>query len=416
MYPNPQDVLPLPPHPSLEYYRKRAKDLVKACKSGGPDAIRIWAVEWLGGAIGDEAADELAQFARERLTRDDRTRAKCALNDAQFIIARAHGFLSWPKFVRHVDALERASSAESAFERAAEAIIDGDSLALARLLRENDGLIRARSTREHRATLLHYVAANGVENYRQRTPKNAVEIAKVLLDAGADVDAEADVYGGGATTLGLVATSVYPDRAGVQIELMDLLRQRGARVDDRAVSACLANGRLAAAMYFANLGGPLDLEGAAGVGRVDRVRQLLDADASAPPGAAALHRAFSTACAYGQLEVVRLLLDGWVDAGVGLTGHGDRHTGLHVAAYGGHTEVVQLLLQRGAPVDVADATWGTTPLVWALYAWRNDPPGQPERYHKVASYLVAAGAIVPRELLDNERVRADPKMLAVLSR
>jgi hypothetical protein len=54
------------------------------------------------------------------------------------------------------------------------------------------------------------VSANGVEGYRQKTPKNIVEIAKVLLNAGADVNAEAEVYGGGATTLGLVATSVYP--------------------------------------------------------------------------------------------------------------------------------------------------------------------------------------------------------------
>ena len=29
MYPNPQDVLPLPPRPSVEQYKKLAKDLVK---------------------------------------------------------------------------------------------------------------------------------------------------------------------------------------------------------------------------------------------------------------------------------------------------------------------------------------------------------------------------------------------------
>ena len=30
----------------------------------------------------------------------------------------------------------------------------------------------------HRATLLHYVGANGVEAYRQKTPPNATEIAR----------------------------------------------------------------------------------------------------------------------------------------------------------------------------------------------------------------------------------------------
>ena len=79
MYPNPQDVLPLPPRPSLEHYRKRAKDLVKACKSSDRGAVRSWAEEWLGRAT-NGYVDELAQFARETLTRDGR--AQCALNDA----------------------------------------------------------------------------------------------------------------------------------------------------------------------------------------------------------------------------------------------------------------------------------------------------------------------------------------------
>ena len=413
MYPNPQDVLPLPPRPSLEHYRKRAKDLVKACKSGEPHAIRTWVGEWLGRA-GDDDVDDVAQFARETLTRD--RRAHCALNDAQLVIARAHGFLSWPKFAKHLEALARASSAESAFERAAEAIIDGDAGALTRLLRENEGLIRARSTREHRATLLHYVAANGVENYRQRTPKNAAEIATILLDAGAEVDAEADMYGGGAKTLELVATSVHPEVAGVQVELMDLLLQRGARLDEGAVNACLANGRLPAAQYLASRGASLDLEGAAGVGGLDRVRQILNREASAAGTAAEVHRAFSTACAYGQLEDVRLLLERGVDPAVPLRGHGDGHSALHVAAYGGHAEIVKLLLERGVPVDPTDTRWGTTPLIWAMHAWRSEPAAVPERYHDVVARLVTAGAAVPSRLLEEAKVRADPKMLSALTK
>src|SRR5258708_68383 len=67
---------------------------------------------------------------------------------------------------------------------------------LEKLLSENPTLVCARSTREHRSTLLHYVSANGVENFRQKTPKNIVEITKLLLKAGADVNAESDAYGG----------------------------------------------------------------------------------------------------------------------------------------------------------------------------------------------------------------------------
>src|SRR5882672_5898704 len=106
---------------------------------------------------------------------------------------------------------------------AVDAVVAGDLATLTSLLREHPDLVRARSTRQHRATLLHYISANGVEDYRQKTPKNIVAIATLLLDAGADVDATAEMYGGGATTLGLTATSIYPFRAGVLAPLIDLL-------------------------------------------------------------------------------------------------------------------------------------------------------------------------------------------------
>ena len=124
------------------------------------------------------------------------------------------------------------------FEAAADAIVGGKIAVLERLLREDPELVRARSTRQHQVTLLHYVAANGVEQYRQRTPKNIVRSAEILLAAGAAIDATAELYGGGATTLGLAATSVWPERAGVQEELMKLLLDHGA--DDRRYGAGLS--------------------------------------------------------------------------------------------------------------------------------------------------------------------------------
>ena len=167
------------------------------------------------------------------------------------------------------------------FEAAAEAIVAGDIPALERLLHEQPALIRARSTRVHRAMLLHYTAANGVENYRQKTPHNAVAVATALLAAGAEVDAEAEMYGGGCTTLGLVATSIHPERAGVQNALMQILIDHGAQIDrpeaagnnHSFVTGCLANGRGPAAEYLAARGAWLDLEGATGIGRLDLVKE-----------------------------------------------------------------------------------------------------------------------------------------------
>src|SRR5947207_14205993 len=164
------DALPLPTRPSLDHYRKRAKDLVKTCKSGDAAALEQFSARWI------------------RVKKSGRTPA-CTLAAAQCVIAREHGFESWPKFAKHIEGLTRARSPISRFEKAVDAIVAGDAATLARLLGESPALVRARSTREHRSTLLPYVSANGVEDFRQKTPKNIVEITRVLLDAGADVDA-----------------------------------------------------------------------------------------------------------------------------------------------------------------------------------------------------------------------------------
>lgn len=436
MYPNPQDALPLPPRPGLEQYKKRAKDLVKACKTDVRDPIRVWAAEWIEGLVASQGktdrpqnreqihrwVEQVEQFARTKLSRDQH-HAKCALADAQFVIARAHGFIGWPTFSKHLDALARATSPVSAFEAAADAVVGGDTATIERLLREDPDLVRTRSTREHRATLLHYVSANGIENYRQRTPKNAVKIAEILLAAGAEVDSEADVYGGGATTLGLVATSHHPLKAGVQNDLIDVLLKHGARLDHprgagnnhNLVNGCLANGRREAAEYLASRGSTLDLEGAAGVGQLDVVKSFFNDDGTlkANTTATQMGSGFSWACEYGRDDVVKFLLSRGMEVNSRLRPHGQ--TGLHYAAYGAHVEIAATLLRQGAEVEPTDDRWGTTPLVWALYAWSEEPTAPPERYHAVVALLVAAGAVVKPEWFDGAKVRADPRMLEALT-
>jgi len=437
MYPNPQDALPLPSRPSVEQYKKLAKDLVKSCRSGDPAAIGVWASQWIDALAAHQRepdtlrhvperqarANQVGQFARAKLSGGEGSSSRCVLADAQFVIARAHGFLSWPTFVKHIDALGRASSLVSAFEAAASAIVTGDAITLTRLLREHPELIWARSTREHRAALLHYVAANGVENYRQVTPKNIAAITEILLAAGVEVDAEADVYGGGCTALGLVATSAPPAIAGVQHDVIDVLLEHGACMDrpgiggnkQPLVRACLANGQPDAAEYLVRRGAPVDLAGAAGVGRIDLVKGFFNGEPNASPATAQLVDGFSLACAYGRADVVAFLLDRGIDVDAQLRDHGEGHTGLHVAAFHGHVDVVSVLLRRGARVDAIDKTWGTPPLVWALTGWSKKANTDAERYYDVVARLVGAGANVTPDLLAWDEARADPKMIAALA-
>lgn len=416
MYPNPQDAVPLPPRPDIEQCRKRAKELVKACRAGG-DAVRAWATEWVTHLLAlhpdlppfaladaERRIGQVTDFARERLG------AECALAQAQFVIARAHGFASWTKLLHHLEGLTGRDARLSAYERAAEAIVSGDLATLERLLAAHPGLVHERSTRDHNSTLLHYTSANGVESYRQKTPPNVVTIARVLLDAGAEVDAEADVYGRAATTLALAVTSSHPRAAGLQIPLADLLLERGARIEPDIVRYCLVNGCPEAAAHMALRGAPLDLEGAAGIGRVDVLEERFDRGGISPRDAAA---ALVMAAWYDQRDAVRFLLDHGVDPGARRSHDGD--TALHVASYSGSPALVELLIERGAPLDVTDSVYGTPPLVWALHAWLAESRRNAEDYKAILRLLAGAGAKVERKWLDDDRLRADPELYALLA-
>jgi len=429
------DALPLPPRPNLEQYKKLAKDLQRACKSDGPDAIRQWATRWAETLARLQGREQDTQREAERLARQwaqmqksQKDAARCTLTRAQFFLARAHGFTCWPKFATHLEGLSQANSTAFHFEQAADAIVTGDIATLRTLIRTNPKLVAARSEREHRSTLLHYVSANGIEDFRQKTPHNIIEITKLLLDAGADVNAESDAYGGRSTILGLTATSCHPEAAGVQLPLMELLIGQGATLEradgGSAVVDCLRNGRKAASELLANRGGRLDLEAAAGVGRLDIVKSFFSEEGRLIRRATPeqMKDGFAWACEFGRTTVVDFLLQRGIALDLKLPHNGQ--TGLHWAAYGGHAETVRLLLERGAPVHAKDESFQGTPLEWALYQWGSSPYwAERGSYYETVALLARAGATLATEWLEQDdaerrhalrKLRADLRMQAAL--
>ncbi len=67
--------------------------------------------------------------------------------------------------------------------------------------------------------------------------------------------------------------------------------------------------------------------------------------------------------------------------------------------------IVQMLVERGAPLDVVDDTYGTPPLVWAMHAWLVEKRKRDDDYRAVLRLLARAGATIKPEWLGDERVR-----------
>jgi hypothetical protein len=72
------DALPLPPRPNVEQYRKLAKDLLHASRSGDPGAVGDWAARWA-------PAGNLEVSCRKFGGMNEGA-ARCKLADAQRII------------------------------------------------------------------------------------------------------------------------------------------------------------------------------------------------------------------------------------------------------------------------------------------------------------------------------------------
>jgi hypothetical protein len=242
-------------------------------------------------ARGDPAAVEVLRFAD---LVGDVQGTRLDPDTAQVAIAKDHWYMDWAHALAHGH-----DTVDTRFEAAADAIHAGDLDTLRRLLDAEPVLVGMHSPFPHRQTLLHHVAANGIEIERQlRWPANAVDVLRLLIERGAAPDATCDSYGGGngAMTMCLLVSSAPPFTAGVQVALTEELCQSGARVsgiddDGLPLWTAVSFGYTGAAEALAHCGARADnLCFAAALGDLDAVRGYLDADGSLRTGAALVER------------------------------------------------------------------------------------------------------------------------------
>jgi hypothetical protein len=351
-------------------YEAQADALFAAYRVGQPQALQVF------GNLHPRFLDPVDTWKPLFASNEEILAAALTAEDARLAVARRYSFQDWAALVALVNAVADTTSAVHRFELAAESVIDGDLTTLRRLLAADPLLVHARSTRVtnqdppvHGATLLHYVAANGVEGYRQRSPGNAIDVATMLLDAGAEVNALARMYGGDCAPLSMLISSAPPYETGVQVPLVHLLLDRGAALDGVGASdwhspvrTALLFGFVDAAAAVVSRGARADtLEIAAGLGNVPLVRALLPR-----AGTAEVQAALTLAAHNDRVDVCALLLDAGADPNAfnptGMHGHA---TPLHGACGSGYVRLAALLLSRGARLDIHDTLWDGTPRGWA---------------------------------------------------
>ena len=314
------------------------------------------------------------------------------LADAQLVIAREYGFESWAslKHVVETDARVRKFTPHPKFDEARDALVAGDVATLTRLLDEYPELVRARTNLEPpygyfaAATLLHHVAWN--PSRREPVPPNIVEVARLLLDRGADVDASTLGRSGG-TTMGLVITSRMASEANVSGPLIDLLVARGATLDlctsarmipdwgeRNVLDSPLANHAPRAAEKLIELGARADVIAVAALGRMDllrgffgengRLRERPVRHGKIMSERDAIGLAMLFAYVNGRRDAVDFLLEkdgNWNMIGV------NNGTALHRAAWDGDLEMVKRLVAKGADMSNRENPFNSTPLSWAQH-------------------------------------------------
>jgi len=272
------------------------------------------------------------------------------------------------------------------FLPAIAAIKAGDLDRFKELVRQDPSLATTRSTTSH-PTLLQCLVLQGGE------PPNQIEMAKVLIDAGAELNAPFSACGScdnveAAALLVYCGAAIDGNGGWSPLEealywnsrrVVDLLLERGASIHNLRTAAGL--GRTDLIERFFNVDGSLkheagkinwpwgDLETIEKSNHDREGKQKLIATVYSWSNdrQSIVNNAFVYSCMHGHIEAAKLLLRKGAEVNANPEGFDYAGTGLHYAALNGHRTMAEFLIEHGADVNVKDTKVGSNAAGWADY-------------------------------------------------
>jgi len=238
------------------------------------------------------------------------------------------------------------------------------------LIAADPSLATARSRRSH-PTLLQCVVLDG-----NGKPHN-VEMAQILIDAGAELN--------------------QPFGAAASIDnrpCPELLLDHGAAIDGTGgwtplEEALYWNSQNVLSLLLERGAKVQNLRTAAGLGRTDLIETYFNDDGTLKPEAGKIdspfgerswsqdqqgivNNAFVFACMHGHIDAAQLLLQKGAEINVIPGGFDFAGTGLHYAALNGHRPMVEYLLAHGADRNIKDTKVSSTAAGWAEHGGHNE--------------------------------------------